>query len=153
MSKFDALHLEVDKPARMTVMLPGMPQPLCDTAGEPAWIDLLSHDSIAAQQFDDRQAEMMLQKRQASPGYIPPPIEARRQLVERAAALTVGWRLLGLDGSALDVAFSREAAIELYGDHRMQWLFDQVVTHLHRRQNFMPAKSSASSPSPNTSSA
>lgn len=128
MSKFAALAVAVDRPARMTILHPATGQPLCvlDEAGKPtddvAWIDVLSADSAAAREYERAAQNKRLQSR------------ARRITAEQLeadgvgllAALTVGWRLVGLQGQPIDVPCTRENAAELYASPELGFIKRQV---------------------------
>jgi len=140
MSKFDALALAVDQPSRMTILHPATRQPLRNGTGEEAWIDLLSDDSQAAQAYDDRISDIRIQNRQMG-SILPTAAETRQMVIGRLAALTVGWHLVALDGSPLDVPFNAANVSELYAVPSMAWLREQVAVHISRRANFTPRSS------------
>lgn len=136
MSKFAGLALEVEKPSRMVIVHPATRQPLRDGDGSEAYIDLFSGDSEQA-----RRHQRAVQRRRLAVrgrGKITPE-ELEAEGVELLAAITAGWRLVALDGSALDVEFSVTNARELYAEPAMQWLRDQVDEFASDRGNFSKA--------------
>lgn len=140
MSKFAALELAVEQPARMTIYHPFKNQPLCDAEGNEAYIDLLSSDSAAAVAFARKTTNQRLSAR-VRQQMTAEEMEAER--TELLATLTKGWRLLGLDGAPIDVPFTFAAARELYATSAMAWLRDQVDAFAASRANFKPASSNS----------
>ena len=138
-SKFAGLALAVDAPARMTILHPVTRQPLRDSAGEEAWIDLLSADSAAARAHD--RATIDAQIRAAGRRRSSEQMDA--ELTEKLAKLTTGWRLLTLDGDALDVPFSIADARTLYALPELMWLRGQVAEFVADLGNFRPAASTS----------
>lgn len=141
MSKFDTLALEVDKPSRMTIQHPHTNLPLRDKEGNEAYIDLHSSDSGVARKAQRMITNGRLNMRNRN------KITAERletEGTELLADLTVGWRLVGLDGELLDVPFSRQNAVELYENTAMAWLREQVDQFTADRASFSAAPSTSS---------
>ena len=137
MSKFSALSLDVEKPARMIVVHPVSRQPLRSVDGKiEAFIDIFSADSEAARKHQRNVSRRRLAMR--GRGRVTPE-EMEADSVELLAAVTAGWSLLSLDGSPIDVSFSLEAARELYADPSVAWLRDQVDEFASERGNFSKA--------------
>lgn len=139
-SKFSGLELAVDQPARMTIVHPHTRQPLRDAEGYEAYIELHSMDSGAAR----KHRRAVTQRRLALRGggtATPEEIEAEGD--ELLAALTAGWKLVGLDGSPIDVPFSEQNARELYHEPSLAWLREQVDQFVVVRANFSKASSSS----------
>jgi hypothetical protein len=133
MSKFDALELAVDQPSRMTIHHPITGVALKDKKGDDAWIDLLSADSEKGKAFERKLTQSRLSQR------VRQQISAEQlesEHASRLANLCAGWRLLTLDGSALDVAFNEANAVELFSNNKMTWLREQVEAFLATRANF-----------------
>lgn len=150
MSKFGALALEVDAPARMTINHPNTGLPIRDAKGDVAWIDLYSNDSQIAVKARRLITNSRLRMRNRD------AVDAERLEIEGTellADLTVGWNLLAPDGSKIDVPYSRQNAIELYSDHAIPWLREQVDTFVGNRANFSRASSTTSSLTPSKSGA
>ena len=141
MSKFAAMALPVEKPGRLVLLHPSTHQPLVDANGEGAYLDLYSTDSEPAQRHARGVTKRRLALQQASQGRAvrlsAEEIEAER--IEILVALTAGWRLVGLDGTHLDVPFSQADARSLYAD--MLWVRDQAEAFVGDRANFLPASS------------
>lgn len=144
MSKFAALELAVDKPARMTVMHPVTGAPLCARGadGKPdpkneAYVDVYSADSEIARahhrRFGQRRLDALARKRRAAVQRVEELEEAD---IELLVELTAGWKLIGLDGAPLDVPFTKENARELYSTPAMAWLRAQVDEFAAERGNF-----------------
>jgi hypothetical protein len=138
MSKFSAMALPVDVPARMTILHPGTRQPLVDPSGEAAWIDLISLDSKEAQAFDTSELQKRADQRGRSANIIT---EAEQVTVRKYALLTKGWHLVGWDGEVIDLPCTETNAIELYSDNTMRWVRDQVDVFVANRANFLPRSS------------
>lgn len=137
MSKFDALELAVDQPSRMTIHHPITGAPLTNDEGD-AWIDLLSLDSNKAKAFERKLTSSRLSQR-VRQQITADQLESEH--TSRLANLCVGWKLLTLDGSPLDVPFSESNAAELFSNNRMSWLREQCEAFLANRANFMKGSS------------
>lgn len=135
MSKFAGLALPVDTATRLNLKHPITGKDLADKDGNPAYIELFGPDSEVALAFERKLANSIAEGE-------PNDYDAReRHMVDRLAARTKGWRLLGLDGSPLDVEFSAQNAKELYADRGMRWIRDAVLIYSTNRQNFGKASS------------
>lgn len=135
MGKFDALALPVEKAGRMTIVHPVSRQPLRTEAGD-AYIDLFSAESEVA-----RKHQRAVQRRRIAMrgrGKITPE-EIEAEAVELLSALTAGWSLAALDGSAIDVPFTQDNARELYADNGLSWLREQADEFVSDRGNFSKA--------------
>ncbi len=150
MSKFAALEMAVERPARLTIVDPVSRQPLRDkTTGTEAYIDLYSADSAVAVKHQ----RAVQRRRLAMRGRMKiQPEELEADAIELLAALTAGWKLVSFDGSDLGVEFSQENARELYASPGMAWLRDQVDEFVADRGNFSKGSSAGSLNTPNTSS-
>ena len=139
-SKFAGLGLDVDTSRRMTVLHPVTNHPLKDESGANAYIDIYSADSRAAQghrrQIQDQRLDAVLSR-----GSRVKSEAIDQEHIDLLVALTAGWHLVALDGSALDIPFSKDAATELYASPAMTWLRDQVDRFAADRANFLPASS------------
>jgi hypothetical protein len=133
MSRFSGLALDVDTPARMTITHPSTGQPLRDGDGEPAWIDLLSMDSPPVMKAQ-RAAQ---NRRLAGKARRLTAEELFAESTEVMAAATKGWRLLTLQGDAIEAPCSPGNAAELYAMPELAWLRDQVDSFLADRGNFL----------------
>lgn len=137
-SKFAGLGLEVDKPRRMTLLNLDK-EPIRNAAGEAAYIDLYSGDSDIARRHRRTVGQDRIDAA-AKRGRIGVKIESiERAEYELLAALTTGWKLIGLDGADIDFPFSTENAVELYSDPATAWIFDQVNEFAGTRANFSKA--------------
>lgn len=141
-SDFAALGLDVEQPARMTIMHPVTEAPLRDHEGNAAYIDVYSSDSDRQRKHERtitnrrfRQMQGMRVKMTAE--------QREEEALDLLAALTAGWRLLALDGSALDIPFSPEAARSLYANPATAWLREQVNEFAADRGNFSRASSTS----------
>jgi hypothetical protein len=141
MSKFDALALAVDKPARLLLQHPKTGLPLKDKEGKEAFIDLLSSDSDTARKQQHANANKRFAQRVRRP-LTSEELDAEN--IDILAALTVGWHLVGLDGEALAVPFSTENAKELYAAPQLAWVREQAQAFAESRANFAKASSTNS---------
>lgn len=137
MSKFPGLDIPVDRPSRMIIRHPKTKQPLQTADGEPGWIDLLSPDSLVVRDYNDELINKNVQRRMNGD-----PIQTaqmqREDELGRLALMTVGWRLVSLDGNLIeDPPFSHKNARELYAVGETNWLREQVEAHVVTRANFM----------------
>lgn len=140
MSKFAALALAVDEPARMVIIDPVSGRPMLAADGREGYIDVYSSDSEIARKHyrktgQSRLDEMARRKKRASVS-----IETFEQNdLDLLTKLTAGWLLVAPDGTIIDVPFSPENARELYSDPGMAWLRDQVDEFAAERSNFSKA--------------
>lgn len=140
MSKFAALALEVDTPARMVIKHPVTGLPIRDSDGNEAWIDLYSSDSEAARKAQRTITNGRLAMRNRA------AIDAarlEREGAEILAVLTVGWNLISLDGQPIDVPVSQANALELYLDRGLAWIREQADVFVGDRANFEKASSTS----------
>ena len=140
MGKFDGLEIAADKPERMFLLHPTTRAPLCnkDDKADVAYIDLYSADSEIKLKHDRAITRRNLARRSRKPAE---PEEIEKDVNDLFAALTAGWRLIGLDGTPIDIAFNRDDALELYSSHRMVWVREQVDQWVSDRENFLKASS------------
>jgi hypothetical protein len=140
MNKFSGLSLEVETPYRLILVHPVTRQPICDTAGNPAYIDHYSADSEIA-----RKHQRSVQRRRlAMRGRMKiTPEELESEAVEILAALTVGWHLVDFKGEVIDTPFTSENARELYSDPTVAWLREQIDESTADRANFSKGSSTS----------
>lgn len=140
MSKFAGLELPVDAPIRLVLVHPATRQPLRDEAGKEAFIEHHSGDSEVA-----RKHQRAVQRRRlAMRGRMKiTPEELEAEGIELLAGLTTGWHLVSLDGKAIDVPFTIDAARELYGNAAVAWIREQVDESASDRGNLSPASSTS----------
>lgn len=139
-SKFSGLALAVDKPQRMTILHPVTRAPLKDAEGQEAWVEAFSGDSGPAR--DWRRA--LVQRRLATRNRRQPNAEEiETDTVDLLVGVTQGWRLLDLEGNPIEIAYSKEAARELYADPALAWLREQVDEFVADRGNFSKASSTS----------
>lgn len=144
---FEGMGLPIDKPKRMTIINPITRQPLRDAEGNEAYVDLYSADSPVLQAHNRE----VMRRRSGVRGKLTPE-EQEANGTDALVALTVGWKLLNLDGSLIDLPFSPENARKLYEASAVRWLRDQVDDFAADRGNFAPPSSTTSSPGRSTSS-
>lgn len=137
MGKFDSIALPVDKPARMLIEHPITGLPLKGPNGEEGYIDLFAFpDSDAAKKQQRVVSDRRIARARGNRGRAPTAAEIEAENVEMLTVLTVGWRLVSLDGQVLDVPFTTENARELYAEGKMGWLREQVDEFTAKRSNF-----------------
>ena len=150
MGKFDKLALAVDEPEKMIIVHPHTRQPLRHKeSGEEGYIELYSSDSDIARKHSRNIQRRRLNMR--GRGKLTPE-EIEAEATSLLVALTVSWNLVGLDGDPLDVPFTQENARELYSEHVMAWLREQVDEFTADRSNFSQASSTNSSTTQSTNS-
>jgi hypothetical protein len=143
MSKFAGLGLAVEKPGRMPIIHPVTRQPLVDKDGAPAYIDLYSSDSEIARKHNQAVSRRRLSTAGRGSRIRITPEELEADQIELLVALTVGWRLLTLDGAPLDIPFSPAEARDLYGSQEAAWLREQIDEFAGDRANFSKASSNS----------
>lgn len=132
---FAALELQVDTANRMVILHPGTRMPLKDASGIEAYVDVLSGDSDVAEKFRKEIRAARLRTRN------PSKFDADKENRELLGMLTTGWYLLDFNGTPIDLEHSRASAIELFANHKMAWLTDQVDEFAGDRANFFKASS------------
>lgn len=148
MSKFAALAVAVDRPARMTILHPTTGQPIyvLGANGKPtaefAWIDVYSTDSDIFRAHERAASNRRMRSRARR--LTAEDIEA--ETVETYVVLTAGWRLVGLNGVPSDVPFTPENARELYGANELAFIRRQVDAFSADLGNFPAAAATTTSP-------
>jgi hypothetical protein len=138
-SKFGGLGIPVDKPARMTLIHPTTNQPLRDSEGKEAYLDLYSTDSeVARRHF--RAANRNRTTPQGRPVRTSPEAD-EAAAVETLVALTAGWYLVAPDGKPFDFPFNAQNAREVYAAAEMSWVRLQVNEFVTDLANFAQASS------------
>lgn len=151
MASIEDLELEVDKPSRMVLLHSATNMPIKDKQGKEAYVDVYSADSDIARKIKREIKTSRLRSR--NPNALT-GAKLEDEDVQLLAALTAGWYLVSpVSGEPIDLEFSRENAIKLYGNHKAQWITDQVDAHAAARGNFFKALSTNSFGTPNASSA
>lgn len=137
MSRFAALALDTETPRRMPIRHPATGEVLRDREGREAFIELLSLSSVAAQK-----ARAAVQQRRIEARVRRVTVEeAEQEAMHVLAACTKAWHLVGLDGAAIDVPCSPEAAHELYTTPGLRFVADQATVFADAAGNFLPASS------------
>lgn len=143
------MALPVDKPARMTILHPIANEPMADTAGGPAYIDLYSADSDRARSYNRKVSQRRLDMRGRA---VITAASLESENYGLLAELTAGWHLVGLDGEKMDLPFTTQNARDLYTDAGMSWLREQIDAFAGARGNFLKPSANGSSTSPSTNS-
>lgn len=68
------------------------------------------------------------------------PEEEDAEVTDKLAEYTLGWT--GLLSGGKPVEFSRQAALQLYGDPKRRWLREQVKVALEERERFIKRSAS-----------
>lgn len=143
------LAVNAEKPARMTIINPFNSHPVRHVeTGEEAYVDVLSETGKIGAQWQREMTDKALQRR----GRAGKADVLEDDLTDKATRLTVGWSLMTLDGTPINLPFSRANARELYEMPEMSWLREQVLGFAGDLGNWRPTSSSNSSPLPTTSS-
>lgn len=136
----DAIAIAYDEPFRMEIENPATGVVIRDKDGNPAYIDLISPDDPRCEDFKRRIFERAKKsKKDLDMTYD----EVKERSAEMFAEYTVGWYLVGLDGSPIDFPFSKENARKLYGDpkNRFEWIREQVAEAVNEDRNFFKVSS------------
>lgn len=136
-SKFAGLEIAVDKPARLMLSHPVTRQPLRDSEGHEAFIELFSVDSAVARKHQQTIQKRRLSQRGTRIRITPEELES--ESVELLSALTTGWYLVTLDGRVIDLPFTIENARELYAAPSLAWVREQVDEFVADRGNYSTA--------------
>jgi hypothetical protein len=126
LSGLDGLKIRADTPARMEVINPFTKMPLIrldSDEQDSAWVDVLSDTSSVGSVVLREQTDKIFQRR----GRVIRADDVEKDLVEKAARLTVGWSLLTLAGEPIELAFTRANAREIFAIPELKWLRDQVL--------------------------
>src|SRR3990167_1599187 len=118
MATIEDLELEVDKPSRMIVLDSATNLPMKDKQGKEAYVDIYSSDSEIARKFkrEIKTSRLRMRNANALSGQ-----KLEDEDVRLLAAMTTGWYLVSRTGEPVDLEFTRENALKLYGNHKMAW--------------------------------
>lgn len=123
-AKFSGLGLAVDSPTRMTILHPVTRAPLLiNGTDEPAWIDLLSVNSVIGRKHDRTVTDRLIKMR----GRRPSADEIDSDTTDKLALLTKAWQLATLDGEPIEIECTIVNARELYNLPEASWLREQVA--------------------------
>lgn len=137
MSRFARLALDTETPRRMAIRHPATGEPMRDVQGREAYLDLLSLSSAAAQKARSAVQQKRIDARVRTVSLD----EAVQEAMHVLAACTKGWHLVGLDGEAIDVPCTPDAAHELYTSPGLRFVADQASTFADAAGNFLPGSS------------
>jgi hypothetical protein len=148
--QLSSLMISVDPPSRMTIINPYTRQPVRGKDNEDtAWVEVLSESSGPGRAFLRDQTDQIMMRK----GRVARSEDLEANLSDKAARLTVGWHLLGLDGGApLPIPFSLGNARDLYAMPEMAWLRDQVLEHAADLGNWRQTSLTTSSHTQSTNS-
>ena len=140
MSKFSGLALNVGAASRMTLLNPITRQPIRDSKGNEAWIDLHSASAAIGRKHDrdmtDKQIKMQRRRLSAE--------EIEADFIEKLSKLTAAWFLVNMyDGSPIDLECTQANARELYSDPDIPWIREQVAEFIQDLGNFPGAASTS----------
>lgn len=154
MGKFSALAANVANTHRVELIDPITEDILRDRSGNAAYIDVLSMESEAGRAFDEEQRKRAFRQARKSRSGMPDDINPREENQQKLARLTKGWHLVDPNTrEVLDVSCSSEAALELYSEPGMDWIFRQVLAEAANAGNFLKRSGSTnSSPSQSANS-
>lgn len=133
MDKFSAFGVSDQGTSRMTLINPNTTSPYRDKDGNEAWIEIGHLDGPEGRDFDAK-----FERRAAAIKPEPGLSGNQLYLIQKAAALTKAWHLVGADGEVMDLPCTQENAAELY---RNRWVYVQVIPHASTYANFSPASS------------
>lgn len=146
---FDALGVDVDVPVKMPIIYPGEVDPIVDEEKREGYIEFLPWDSEIGRKLDRKDFKDVVRRgfRQKSRAELLKDAEADdpvEKQVERLAGLATSWHLVGPDGKAIEIPFSKENAEKLFASPKMGWLRRQAWVWINNEANFMksPSKSS-----------
>lgn len=130
----DALAVNVSNAVKITILHPKTRQPLRDTAGNEAYIEVVSVDSPEVMAVQKAAINKRLKMRGRAT-VTADEMEAER--AETLVAATKGWYLVSLDGTPLNVALDTATARTVYTDPRFAWIREQVSEALDDRATFL----------------
>jgi hypothetical protein len=144
------MMVNAETPGRMTIINPFNGHPVRDAeTGDEAYVDVLSDVGKIGSQWSREMTDKALQRK----GRAAKAEILEEDLSDKAARLTVGWKLMTLAGVPIDAPFSRGNAREVYEMTEMSWLREQVLGFAGDLGNWRPTSSSNSSITPTTNSA
>lgn len=146
---FGLLEVDVSATSKMPLVLPGEVDPVVDEQGQEGYLEFLPWDSE-----EGRKVERDMQRTNVRKGFrLKSAAELRREAededpvddqVKRIVALITGWHLVGPDKKVIDVAFSKDNAVELFSSPKMAWLRRRAFTYINNERNFMKSGSARS---------
>jgi len=142
-SAFAGLAAQVDKPFRVHIIHPATGRTVADKDGNPAFIEVLSADSTAAETFDrERQRKLNDAAKSTLLAGTATPDDETPEVVAKLAALTSAWHLVDIaTGEVIDVPCTPENAQELYVSRATRWIYLQVMPQAANIANFLPPSS------------
>lgn len=134
-----SLEAEIELPVRMPILDPRTHKPLMDREKKGAYLELLAPDSAPAQKLDiNKNREALSKLRAGRRGLLDEEgDDFISEQVEKLVAVTVGWKLVALDGSQIELPFSAAEAAKLYANPKLGWLRRQAWTFHNNEINFM----------------
>jgi hypothetical protein len=123
MSRFARLALDTDTPRRMPIRHPATGEVMVDAEGREAFLDLLALTSAAANKARAKAHQRRIDNRVRR----VTAEEADAEGISVLAAVTKAWHLVGLDGVAIDVPCTPDAALELYSTPGLRFIADQAM--------------------------
>ena len=146
MGKFSALAANVAETHRVELIDPITEDVLKDKDGNAAYIDVLSMESETGRAFDAEQRKRAFRQARKSRSGLPDDIDPREENQQKLARLTKGWHLVDPNTrEVLDVECNAEAALELYSEPGMDWIFRQVLAEAANAGNFLRKSGSTTS--------
>lgn len=138
-NRFGGLAANVTTPHRVVLLSPITGDPIKDKKGKEAFIEILASDSPEGRAFDkQRRAKFTKSVMQSPTGQPADDGDEFEANAEKLAVLTKGWHLVDpVTKEVIDVAFSKEAATEVYSAPGTGWLYRQVFAAAYNTANFM----------------
>jgi hypothetical protein len=130
----DALAIDVTQTVKVPLLNPKTRQPIRDTKGNEAYIELVSLDSPDVLAVQKAAINKRLKVRGRAT-VTADEIEAER--AETLIAATKAWNLISLDGQPLNVELTAVTARTVYTDPRFAWIREQVNEALDDRATFL----------------
>ncbi len=130
----DALAIDVNQTVKMPINDPRTRQPMRDTDGNEAYIELVSLDSPEVMAVQKAAINKRLKARGRAT-VTADEVEAER--AETFIAATKGWYLVARDGKPMNVDFTPATARIGYTDPRFSWIREQVSEALDDRATFL----------------
>lgn len=136
MSGFNGLSLEVEKPAKMEITHPATGVTIRDESGNAAYIEVLSTDSDVAQKRRKQSKKRLMDQIHKGKKTNYSIEQSEEDDIETLVSLTVGWRLMDLNGKPIEEEYNEDNARYLYSANEFLWLRTQVEEFVSERGNF-----------------
>lgn len=142
MSKFGSLSASADVPFRVVLIDPKTDEPLKDTSGAEAFVNIISVQSEIGRKFDRERQKVITRRAMRNRNQDLIDDDQFEINIAKLARLTTSWHLVDpVSKEPLDVQYSYDAAVEFYKLPLAHSFFVQAWVAANEPANFMQSSS------------